>query len=198
MSHQPAGHLGHHLHKKEHQISSNDSCISPSSFSWPITIRNQHLQSEESYIFLGQKPFSSVFIKRSCATFYHFLSRADTGGHSIRFSPAWDIFNINVHWQCCKWRLCTALHVLLLPTSFKVQKMWPDQEFRCLSDLVYMRAAQTLDICNLSFLKLQSYLEAAFSKFGSPAPKSCFSCCILIAIVGAIDYRNLNCHLIKC
>lgn len=42
-------------------------------------------------------------MQRNSATFYHFLSRLDTGENSIRFPFAWSIFKINVHWQCCKW-----------------------------------------------------------------------------------------------
>lgn len=65
------------------------------------------------------------------------------------FSPVGDIFKINLHWQCCKWRLFVASHIPLLPASFKLQHVWSDQEIWSLSDLVYMRAAQSLDICKL-------------------------------------------------
>lgn len=77
------------------------------------------------------------------------MSQVDTGDYFFWFSPVWDIFKINVHWQCCKWRLFVAPHIPLVPTSFKPQHMWSDQEIQCLSDLIYMRAAQSLDFCKL-------------------------------------------------
>lgn len=149
-------------------------------------------------MFLGKSLLCPDLYREIVPLFYYFLSRAVMGKHSFRFCPIWDICKINTYCQCCKWRICVSLHVPFLPASFRLWQVWSYQEIWCLSDLVYMRAAPLLDIQRLSFLQLQSCLEAAFWCFGSTVPKSYFSYFIQIIIVRGTDYKDLSSYLTKC